>query len=69
MSKYRVFIERVERYSHQVTVEAETRAEAERKVRAMDACDQFADEWNELQPGVETTYEAEEETEGRGNEG
>mgnify|MGYP006988932404 CR=1 FL=1 len=51
-----MFIERVERYSHQVTVEAGTRAEAERKVLAMDAGNKFEDEWNELQPGVETTY-------------
>lgn len=50
----------MERYSHQVTVEAETKAEAERKVRKMDATNKFEDEWNELQPGVETTYEAEE---------
>ena len=60
MNKYKVFIERVERYSHQVTVEAETKAEAERKVRAMDACNKFEPKWNEIQPGVETTYEAEE---------
>lgn len=58
--KYRVFVERVERYSHQVLVTADTKAEAERKVRAMDACDKFESEWNELQPSVETTYEAEE---------
>lgn len=61
MAKYMVFIERVERYSHQVLVDADTKAEAERKVRAMDACNKFENEWNELQPGVETTYEAEEE--------
>lgn len=41
-------------------MEAETKAEAERKVRKMDATNKFEDEWNELQPGVETTYEAEE---------
>ena len=58
--KYRVFIERVERYSHQVLVTADTKAEAERKVKRMDDNDEFVDEWNELQPGVETTYEAEE---------
>ena len=60
MKKYRVFIERVERYSHQVLVDADTKSEAESKVRAMDGRDEFESEWNELQPGVETTYEAEE---------
>jgi hypothetical protein len=61
MERYRVFIERVERYSHQVSVDADSKAEAERKVRAMDSCNAFENEWNELQPGVETTYEAERE--------
>lgn len=61
MARYRVFIERTERYSHMVVVDADSKAEAERKVRAMDACNKFEYEWNELQPGVETTYEAEED--------
>lgn len=60
MKKYRVFIERTENYSHQVVVSAESAEEAERKVRCMDDDDEFIDEWNELQPSVETTYEAEE---------
>ena len=59
MGRYRVFIERVERYFHQVEVEAETAAEAERKVQAMDADNAFEEEWNELQPEVKTAYEAE----------
>lgn len=57
---YRVFIERSERYSHQVCVDAESPQEAERIVREMDNCNEFEDEWNELQPAVETSYEAEE---------
>lgn len=60
MKKYRVFIERTENYSHQVVVSAKSAKEAERKVERMDDNDEFIDEWNELQPGVETTYEAEE---------
>lgn len=60
MKKYRVFIERTENYSHQVVVSAKSAKEAERKVKRMDDNDEFVDEWNELQPGVETTYEAEE---------
>lgn len=60
MKKYRVFIERTENYSHQVVVSAESAEEAEHKVRCMDDDDEFIDEWNELQPSVETTYEAEE---------
>ena len=59
MTKYRVFIERTETYSHQVVVSAKSAEEAERKVRRMDDDDKFVNEWNELQPGVETTYEAE----------
>jgi hypothetical protein len=61
MARYRVFIERVERYSHMVIVDADSKKEAERKARAMDVCNKFENEWNELQPGVETTYEAEED--------
>lgn len=64
MKNYRVFIERTENYSHQVVVSARSAEEAERKVRAMDDKDKFVNEWNELQPGVETTYEAEELEEG-----
>lgn len=60
MKKYRVFIERTENYSHQVVVSASSAEEAERKVERMDDDDKFIDEWNELQPSVETTYEAEE---------
>lgn len=60
MKKYRVFIERTENYFHQVVVSAKSAKEAERKVKRMDDNDEFVDEWNELQPGVETTYEAEE---------
>lgn len=60
MKKYRVFIERTENYSRQVVVSAESAEEAERKARRMDDDDEFIDEWNELQPSVETTYEAEE---------
>ena len=60
MARYRVFMERVERYSYQVEVEAKTAAEAERKAQAMDEHNEFEDEWNELQPEVEITYEAEE---------
>lgn len=60
MKKFRVFIERTENYSHQVVVSAKSAKEAERKVKRMDDNDEFVDEWNELQPGVETTYEAEE---------
>ena len=60
MKKYRVFIERTESYSHQVVVSAKSAKEAERKVERMDNNDEFNNEWNELQPGVETTYEAEE---------
>lgn len=60
MKKYRVFIERTENYSHQVVVSAKSAKEAERKVERMDDDDKFINEWNELQPGVETTYEAEE---------
>ena len=59
MARYRVFIERVERYSHMVAVDADSEKEAERKVQAMDVSNTFEDVWNELQPGVETTYEAE----------
>ena len=59
MKQYQVFMERVERYSHNVIVEAESQQEAERIVREADRCDNaFESEWNELQPGVETTYEA-----------
>lgn len=60
MARYKVFIERTETYSHQVVVSAKSAKEAERKVKHMDDNDAFVDEWNELQPGVETTYEAEE---------
>ena len=60
MARYRVFIERTETYSYQVVVSAKSAEEAERKVRRMDDDDKFIDEWNELQPEVETTYEAEE---------
>ena len=59
MEKFRVFIERVERYSHQVVVEASSAREAEKIVRNMDRNNEFENEWNELQPGVETTYDAE----------
>ena len=59
MEKFRVSIERVERYSHQVVVEASSAKEAEMKVLLMDRNDEFENEWNELQPEVETTYEAE----------
>ena len=58
--KFKVFIERTENYSHQVVVRASSAEEAERKVERMDNNDAFINEWNELQPGVETTYEAEE---------
>lgn len=64
MKKYRVFIERTENYSHQVVVSAKSAKDAERKVRRMDDNDKFVNEWNELQPSVETTYEAEELEEG-----
>lgn len=60
MARYRVFIERTETYSHQVVVSAKSAREAQRKVERMDNNDAFIDEWNELQPGVETIYEAEE---------
>lgn len=60
MKDYKVFIERTENYSHQVVVSAESAREAERKVRQMDRNDEFDNEWNELQPSVKTTYEAEE---------
>lgn len=60
MKKYRVYIERVERYSYQVMVTADTKDEAECKVKTMDDCDEFEYDWNELQHYVETTYEAEE---------
>ena len=59
MEKFKVFIERVERYSHQVVVEASSDREAEKIVRNMDRNNEFENEWNELQPGVETTYDAE----------
>ena len=59
MEKFKVFIERVERYSHQVVVEASSAKEAERKALLMDRNNEFENEWNELQPGVETTYNAE----------
>lgn len=60
MARYRVFMERVEHYSYQVEVEAKTAADAERKAQTMDEHNEFEDEWNELQPEVETMYEAEE---------
>lgn len=60
MKRYRVFIERVENYSHQVVVSAESAEEAESKVKGMDDNDEFIDDWNEHQPDVKTTYEAEE---------
>lgn len=60
MAKYSVTIERTETYYHQVVVSAKSAEEAERKVRRMDDNDKFVNEWNELQPEVETTYEAEE---------
>lgn len=58
MKHYQVFMERVEHYSHNVIVEAESQQEAERIVREADMCNTYEREWNELQPGVETTYEA-----------
>lgn len=61
MARYRVFIERMERYSHQILVDAATKKEAEQKAMEMDARNEFENEWNELQPGIETTYEAEED--------
>ena len=60
MTRYRVFIERTERYSHQVLVDADTKREAERKAMEMDVRNEFENEWNELQPAADTTYEAEE---------
>ena len=60
MARYRVFIERTETYSYQVVVNARDEEEAERKVQLRDDDDKFSDVWNELQPEVQTTYEAEE---------
>ena len=59
MGKFRVSIGRVERYSHQVVVEASSAREAEKIVRNMDQNDEFENEWNELKPEVESTYDAE----------
>lgn len=58
IKKYRVFIERTEKYFHQVVVSAKSAKDAESQVKRMDACNEFEYEWNEHQPGVETTYEA-----------
>lgn len=60
MKKYKVSIERTETYYHQVVVSAESEKEAELKVKRMDDNDEFIDEWNEHQPGVEAAYKAEE---------
>ena len=59
MSLYRVFIERTEHYTWQDVVEADSPEEARLIVASRDRDNAYEEAWNELQPGVETTYEAE----------
>ena len=53
-----VEITRTETYTHTVRVEAKDEAEARRKVMNFDDDDGFVNEWNELEPSVDTEYEA-----------
>lgn len=57
--KFVVNITRNETYRHTVVVEAKDKDDAKRKVMNFDDNDGFLDEWNELDPEVETEYEAE----------
>lgn len=54
--KYTVIMERVEHYTCHAEVEAETQRDAERIAQERDNADEYVNEWNELQPEVETTY-------------
>ena len=53
-----VDITRTETYIHTVRVKAKDEAEARRKVMNFDDDDGFVNEWNELDPSVNTEYEA-----------
>lgn len=57
---YTVYIRRVETYDLPYNVMAENEDEARDIVKGLDEDNEFIDWWNELQPYVETSYDAEE---------